>query len=881
MIKSPQDNLESAPELVLQYAQALVASASHELIISERYQKRINELQKHKSELCIENLTLRTALQFILEAEEKLLQREESLLKHQQKLETIHNHLPAMIAYWDSNLINCFANKAYEEWFGVTPETMAGMHLCELLGERLYNLNLPYIQAALVGERQFFERLLTDASGVERFVQAHYIPDVTDGQINGFFVLITDITELKHSQQRLFKSEASLRAMYDNLPFLAWMKDCEGNYISANQAWKNAVGLTYDDNVAGKNDFDFWPKKLAEHYRRTDQEVQHNLQQKRLIEKTLNLGKEHWTETFKSPVIDENGQLQGTVGLSRDITNDQKAEEKLKLAASIYECSSEAMLVTDSENLIIGVNPAFTQITGYTLDEVLGKNPKIFSSGKHNKDFYQAMWDSIIKNHFWQGEMCDKKKDGELHTKKMTINVIMDSNGKIDRYICQFSDISDVKKNEALIWHQANYDALTNLPNRRLFIDRLEQKIYIAERMNSSLAVLLIDLDRFKEINDTLGHQVGDYLLVEVAKRLTDCIGSTNTVSRLGGDEFIIILSELNDHNHAEITAEKILASLNQPLKLNNELIYTSCSIGISMYPNNGNTTDDLIKNADQAMYQSKQSGRNCFSFFTGDMQKSALERLRLSAELHSALTEMQFCLFYQPIVEIATGKIHKAEALIRWRHPIRGLISPAEFIPIAEETGLIVKMGDWIFKEACHFAKHISNISQQAFQISVNKSPLQFREQQKSEDWVNYLKELELDPKQIVVEITEGLLLNSDFGVKNRLMQFRDAGIEVAIDDFGTGYSSLSYLYTFDIDYLKIDQSFTRNLRLGSPEMAISEAIILMAHKLGLKVIAEGVETKAQLDLLTAAGCDFVQGYYFSKPLPADDFVALIKNVA
>ena len=881
MMKLQQDNLQNALELVLQYAQALFATVSHELIISERYQKRIKELQKHQSELNIDNPTLRNALQFILEAEEKLLQREESLLKRQQKFETIHNHLPAMIAYWDKNQINCFANKAYEEWFGITPETMAGMHLCELLGERLYNLNLPYIQAALAGERQFFERLLTDASGVARFVQAHYIPDMADGQINGFFVLITDITELKHSQQKLFKSESSLRAMYENLPFLAWMKDCQGNFVYANQAWKNTAGLTPDDNVAGKNDFDFWPEKLAEHYRSTDQEVQLKRQQKRLIEKSLNLGNEHWAETFKSPVIDENGQLIGTVGLSRDITADKIAEEKLKLAASIYECSSEAMLVTDAENLIIGINPAFTQITGYTLDEVLGKNPKIFSSGKHNKDFYQAMWDSIIKNHFWQGEMCDKKKDGELHTKKMTINVIMDSNGKIDRYICQFSDISDVKKNEALIWHQANYDALTNLPNRRLFIDRLEQKIYIAERMNSSLAVLLIDLDRFKEINDTLGHQVGDYLLVEVAKRLTDCIGSTNTVSRLGGDEFIIILSELNDHNHAEITAEKILASLNQPLKLNNELIYTSCSIGISMYPNNGNTTDDLIKNADQAMYQSKQSGRNCFSFFTGDMQKSALERLRLSAELHSALTEMQFCLFYQPIVEMATGKIHKAEALIRWRHPIRGLISPAEFIPIAEETGLIVKMGDWIFKEACHFAKHISNISQQTFQISVNKSPLQFREQQKSEDWVNYLKELELDPKQIVVEITEGLLLNSDFGVKNRLMQFRDAGIEVAIDDFGTGYSSLSYLYTFDIDYLKIDQSFTRNLRLGSPEMAISEAIILMAHKLGLKVIAEGVETKAQLDLLTAAGCDFVQGYYFSKPLPADDFVALIKNVA
>jgi EAL domain-containing protein (putative c-di-GMP-specific phosphodiesterase class I) len=349
-------------------------------------------------------------------------------------------------------------------------------------------------------------------------------------------------------------------------------------------------------------------------------------------------------------------------------------------------------------------------------------------------------------------------------------------------------------------------------------------------------------------------------------------------VSRFGGDEFTIILTGMSDNDsHIESLAQKILSVLNEPIEIENEVLFISGSIGIASYPNDATISEELVKNAYQAMYVSKNSGRNQFNYFTSSIQKDVLAKLQLTSELRHAIEDKQFRLFYQPIVELSTGKIHKAEALVRWYHPTRGIVSPAEFIPLAETTGLIIEMGNWIFKEAAQFAKHISLTTHQAFQISVNKSPVQFHESVDSHDWIAYLSEINLPAKQIVVEITEGLLLKLDSKIKSRLLQYRDAGIEVAIDDFGTGYSSLAYLNQFDIDYLKIDQSFTRNLRLGSSELAISEAIIVMAHKLGLRVIAEGVETEAQRDLLAVAGCDFVQGYLYSKPIPADDFEVLL----
>jgi diguanylate cyclase (GGDEF)-like protein/PAS domain S-box-containing protein len=812
------------------------------------------------------------------QAESLLLARDAEILEGQMILQSVLNHMPAMIGYWNRDLTNKFGNQAYQEWFGIPPEQLRGKHIREVLGEKLYRLNQPYIQAVLKGETQLFERIITDASGRQRHTQTSYLPDIIEEeQVSGFFVLVTDITQLKTAEQRIIQSEATLRAMYDNLPFLAWMKDTQGRYIQANKVFIKNTGLTCLEDLNGKTDFDFWPQELAEHYRAVDDEVIRTRQRKKLAEKILTDGHEHWVETFKSPVIDDQERVLGTIGLARDITGEREIDEKLNLAASIYDNSSEGMLITDEENRIIAVNSAFTQITGYSAEEVAGKNPRIFSSGMHDKAFYKEMWNSINTHGFWQGEICDRKKNGETHFKRLTINVLLSPEGKIYRHVALFSDITHIKKNEALIWHQANYDALTDLPNRRLFLDRLEQEINKAHRSGASLAVLFIDLDRFKEVNDTLGHQSGDTVLVEAAKRIEKCVRSSDTVSRLGGDEFMVLLTDLDDHSHVEGIAEKILLSLSEPLKLGNDLFFTSGSIGITLYPNDAKTSDELIKNADQAMYVSKNGGRNRFSYFTSEMQERAQARLKLASDLRRALDEKQFSLFYQPIIDLRTQKIHKAETLIRWSHPVRGLVTPADFIPFAEETGLIVEIGEWIFEEAANFLKEISRKTRQPFQISVNKSPVQFHKQLKGKDWVSYLHEIGVDPKQIVVEITEGLLLDGDITVKNRLLEFRDAGIEVAIDDFGTGYSSLSYLNKFGIDYLKIDQSFIRNLQNGSSEMAISEAIIVMAHKLGLKVIAEGVETEEQRDLLVAAECDFVQGYLYSKPLSSKDFEELL----
>jgi len=391
---------------------------------------------------------------------------------------------------------------------------------------------------------------------------------------------------------------------------------------------------------------------------------------------------------------------------------------------------------------------------------------------------------------------------------------------------------------------------------------------------------MFIDLDKFKEVNDTLGHRMGDLLLQEAARRISDCVRETDTVARLGGDEFIIILSELDDAGNVGRVAESVRQSLANPFRLEEEITYISASIGITLYPDDATEMEDLLRNADQAMYAAKDAGRNRFSYFTQSMQQAAQARLRLTNELRGALTAGQFRVHYQPIVELATGRIDKAEALIRWQHPERGMVSPAQFIPLAEETGMIVEIGDWVFKESARQLKHWMALCNTELQVSVNMSPVQFSNPVCAcEAWLIYLQELGLSAQSLAIEITEGLLLNAESSVTDKLFGFHDMGIQVAIDDFGTGYSSLSYLKKFNIDYLKIDQSFVRDLATDPNDMAISEAIIVMAHKLGLKVIAEGVETEAQRALLTQAGCDYAQGYLLSRPLPADEFKELLKG--
>jgi diguanylate cyclase (GGDEF)-like protein/PAS domain S-box-containing protein len=560
----------------------------------------------------------------------------------------------------------------------------------------------------------------------------------------------------------------------------------------------------------------------------------------------------------------------------------KERHEELQLADLVYQNSSESMTVTDSDGLIVSVNPAFTKVTGYTLQEVVGRNTGMLSSGRHDHDFYQALWKEIQATGHWQGEIWNRRKNGELYLEWITINTIYHNDGSVHRYVSLFSDITQKKESEDLIWQQANFDTLTGLPNRHMFYDRLEQAIKKSNRSGLPMALMLLDIDHFKEVNDTLGHAQGDILLVEAARRIAEFVRGSDTVARLGGDEFTIILSEV-DANSVEHIAQNIIERLAAPFQLLQETAFVSASVGITLYPNDAQDIDTLIKNADQAMYLAKNLGRSRFSYFTAALQEAAQTRMRLGKDLRNALPREQLAVYYQPIVKMATGKIYKAEALVRWQHPERGMVSPMQFIPLAEESGLIHEIGDWVFHEAARQLQRWRERLVPAFQISVNKSPVQFRHNGKDGEssWLSHLHAMNLPGHSLVIEITEGVLLNAEINVTQQLLSFRDAGVQVALDDFGTGYSSLSYLKKFDIDYLKIDQSFVRHLEDDPDDMALCEAIIVMAHKLGLKVIAEGVETERQRDLLAAYGCDYAQGFLYSKAVPAAQFEALLQEQA
>ena len=575
--------------------------------------------------------------------------------------------------------------------------------------------------------------------------------------------------------------------------------------------------------------------------------------------------------------------------LSSTLKRQMKIEESLKISEERWKFALEGAgdgvwdwnLQTDE----VFRSARWHQIFGYEPSEI-GNTATEGRKLIHPDDFKeaidhtQASLNGITESYVSEFRMLCK--DGSwkwVLARGMLVSRTED--GKPLRMIGTHTDISAHKKSEAQIFRLAHYDQVTKLPNRVLFLDRFEQDIKKAHRNQQTVTLLFLDLDHFKEINDTLGHDMGDLLLKETAVRLLACVRDNDTVARLGGDEFTIILNDLDQQSNTEIVTQKILEKIAEPFQLGDELVYISTSIGISIYPEDGQDVDVLLKNADQAMYAAKDQGRNRYYYFKHTMQEAALKRMRVTSDLRIALAADQFRVYYQPILALATNRLYKAEALIRWQHPTMGLVSPNEFIPVAEDSGLIIDIGDWVFRQAAtQVAKWRE--SRPDFQVSVNKSPAQFRAStHKVLNWIEFLDSLGLNGNSIAVEITEGLLLDARDTVEQQLSELRAAGMQISIDDFGTGYSSLAYLRKFHIDYVKIDRSFTANIAPASSDMALCEAIIVMAHKLGMKVIAEGIETQEQLDLLVEAGCDYGQGYLFSKPLPVDEFEKLFLQQA
>jgi len=535
----------------------------------------------------------------------------------------------------------------------------------------------------------------------------------------------------------------------------------------------------------------------------------------------------------------------------------------------------------DFDGHITGWNHQAEKIFGWSAEEILDQTientiiPQRYREAhrsgvqKYRNSGEVSVMNSLIEIHALH-------RDGHEFPVELSISVI--DTPDLQEFNAYIRDISQRKHAETVIWNQANFDALTSLPNHNLFLQKLEHEIRSCDRSNLSLALLYLDLDRFKDVNDTLGHDKGDLVLIETTSRIKKSVRQVDTVSRLGGDEFTIILSQIDDPLSVQRVCQQLLESLARPYHLDDEKVYLTASVGVTFYPGDSRDIETLQRNADQAMYAAKGRGRNCYHFFTPELQERAHRKREMINDLRTAMQQSQFEIYYQPIVSMRDGGISKAEALLRWHHPESGMVSPSIFIPIAEEIGLITELGDWVFHNATEQVRHWRDQFNPDFQVSINSSPLQWTDAHDTMNkWFSHLRESGIDGQMLNVEITEDLLMEPNDRITNRLLDFRNAGIQISIDDFGTGYSSLAYLNQFDIDYLKIDQSFVRNLDHDHNDLALCEAIIVMAHKLGIEVIAEGVESETQDQLLRDFGCDFGQGYLYSKAVPADEFTSLL----
>ena len=561
-----------------------------------------------------------------------------------------------------------------------------------------------------------------------------------------------------------------------------------------------------------------------------------------------------------------------------DITDRKRTEDALRQSATVFASTRDGVMIVDLDVRIESVNPAFSDITGYSLDEVLGQNPSLLQSGRQDRSFYQSMWASLHEAGYWQGEVWNRRKNGEVYPEWLTISTVLDEHGQPARYVGVFSDITLIRQSEAKLEHLAHYDALTQLPNRLLLFSRLEHSLEVALRDGKKLALLMLDLDHFKDINDSLGHLAGDELLQQVAQRLSSCVRGMDTVCRLGGDEFTVVLDEITQPEDAAHVANHVIAALSEPWQLSTGVeVRISASVGISLFPDHGKTAADLLQQADTSLYLAKSEGRGCFKYFSEDLTRAVRARIELESSLRHAIENNELRVFYQPQVDMASGRIIGAEALVRWQDPVKGLIMPAQFIPLAEETGLITPLGNWVLKETCRQGQCWIEAGLPPLTLAVNLSAHQFLHSNIQEVVAEVLAETGFPAQQLELELTESALMAREDDAIRILGQLRALGVRLAIDDFGTGYSSLAYLKRFPLDVLKVDKSFIDDIPYGQDDMAITSTIIVMAHTLRLKVLAEGVETVEQLDFLQQQGCNLYQGYLTSPPIPGEAFEKMI----
>lgn len=805
---------------------------------------------------------------------------EEALRLSEQKFASVFQQCPDILVIArmsDGCLLE--VNEAFEEQIGLSPAQVLGRTATELNIWGIDGVGPDLLKRLQSGSIRNLEMMFRRSNG-QLFTGLTSAETFQLDSTPALVVAVRDISQLKETQEQLQTSEEKFaKAFHASPDGLLLSRQSDGLLIEVNEGFCRLTG--YDTHMSLDHtslDLGIW--------------VDLN-ERRRLLEM---IQRDGFVRDFSCHIRRSDGQIRlcelsarplpiagvdCMLTIARDITERHLMQEKLQLAATVFENTAEGVLITDTDQRISAVNRAFSEITGYSEFEALGQTPRLLASGQHDSAFYVAMWHQLTAEGHWQGEIHNRRKNGEIYPSWLTISAVRNSERVITHFVAVFADISSLKHAQAKLDYQAHHDPLTGLPNRTLFESRLQAALNCAQASKRQGAVLFLDLDRFKHINDSLGHPVGDLLLKGIAQRLKEQVRDIDTVARLGGDEFIILLPGLHQPSDAEHIAHKLLACFGAPFQAGEHEFFTSASIGTSLYPQDGTDVASLIRNADAAMYRSKAKGRNRVESYTRDLTAQASERIALEHELRRAIERNELSLCYQPKFSLKTQSLVGAEALIRWTHPGFGDVPPEHFIPLAEENGMILQLGDWVLEQACRQMQDWKRSYLAFGPLSVNLAGAQLRQPSLVKRIEQLLKTHQLKAGDLQLEITENFIMSQAEEALTILHQLKHLGVQLAIDDFGTGYSSLSYLKRLPLDILKIDQSFIRGLPDDPHDAAIARAIIALGRSMQLTIIAEGVESQAQQQFLAAEGCEQIQGYIVSLPLPAEEFAKTFLRIA
>lgn len=842
------------------------------------------------------------------------------LREHLHFLEQLVDAIPGPLYFKDTKGRYIGVNDAFERYIGVNRDEIAGKTVFDISSPPLaYTHHRADMDLLVAGGNQLYESTIVNAQGAEREVIFHKaVFHKTDGDIGGIVGILLDITERKLAEVQVARLNRLLTLLSDTNQAIVRVRE-PGQLLSVVAdllcrsgkfpvAW---VHLETDDQLLISAD--------CRNQERLIREIAHELDGERASQCIYNHPGEAFPQDLAGRLAQEglnafirlplqrHGKHLGSIGildasldafgrndkqLIEDLAHNishalesmqaeaerRQAAEQLELAARVFENSAEGIIITDAKNRILLVNKAFAAVTGYSPEEVIGKNPNLLSSGRQDAEFYREMWSILQRDGEWRGEIENRRKNGEIYPEWLNISVARQADGSINNYVAVFSDLTKRKETENRLTFLSHFDSLTSLPNRVLFHDQLHHAIEQAKAQHSKIALLMFDLDRFKIFNDTMGHAAGDRLLVEATNRLKACIGPGDTLCRLGGDEFAIIVNDIEAPGDAATLANACQRKLRLPMQHDHHEIHLSASIGIGFYPDDADSAEALISSADSAMYAAVEQGGNAFRFFQQDMNARSAERMRMESRLHHALERGELSVYFQPLVCARSGRIAGAEALLRWHaEELGGAISPAVFIPLMEETRLIRPIGAWVLRQACEENRRWRQTTGEDLFVAVNLSAVQLSDENLISDIRMILRETGFDPRHLEIELTESAVMqDSEQGIRT-LNQIRDLGIKLSIDDFGTGYSSLSYLKQLPLDTLKIDRSFVIDAAVDEDACAIIKAIVAMGHSLQFDIIAEGVENVEQVELLRDVSVDILQGYYFSRPLSAQQFEELL----